>query len=49
MDQGSFDVNLPNQITGPNAGGPCQLTMRTRWAARVAQFCRSVKPKDVSA
>ena len=29
-----------NQITGANAGGPRQLSMRTRWAARVAQFHR---------
>jgi hypothetical protein len=28
----------PNSITGANAGEPRQLTMRTRWAARVAQF-----------
>jgi hypothetical protein len=28
----------PNKITGANAGGPRQLPMRTRWAARVAQF-----------
>jgi hypothetical protein len=27
-------------ITGANAGGPPQLSIRTRWAARVAQFCR---------
>jgi hypothetical protein len=32
-----------NQITGPNAGGPRQLPIRTRWAARVGQFCRSPK------
>jgi hypothetical protein len=32
---------LPNKITGANAGGPRQLAMRTRWAARVAQFWRS--------
>ena len=32
---------LPNKITGANAGGPRQLPIRTRWAARVAQFCRS--------
>ena len=31
---------LPNQVTGPNAGGPRWLAMRTRWAARVGQFCR---------
>jgi len=29
-----------NKITGANAGGPRQLPMRTRWAARVAQFWR---------
>ena len=28
------------KITGANAGGPRQLPMRTRRAARVAQFCR---------
>ena len=33
----------PNKITGANAGGPRQLPMRTRWTARVAQFCRSRK------
>lgn len=31
----------PNKITGANVGGRRQLPMRTRWAARVAQFCRS--------
>ena len=30
----------PNEDTGANAGGPRQLPMWTRWAARVAQFCR---------
>ena len=30
----------PNKITGANAGGPRQSPMRTRWAARVAQFWR---------
>ena len=31
----------PNKITGANAGGPRQLPMRTRWAARIAQLeCR---------
>ena len=34
------DVRAPNKITGANAGGPRQLTMRARWAARVAQFGR---------
>ena len=29
-----------NNVTGANAGGPHQLAMRTRWAARVAQFGR---------
>jgi hypothetical protein len=31
---------MPNKITGANAGEPRQLTMWTRWAARVAQFWR---------
>jgi hypothetical protein len=42
-----------HKITGANAGGPRQLPMRTRRAARVAQFCRwrcyasrVMKPKD---
>ena len=30
----------PNKVTGANAGGPRQLAIRTRWAARVAQFYR---------
>ncbi len=30
----------PNQITGAKADGPCQLPIRTRWAARGAQFRR---------
>jgi hypothetical protein len=29
-----------NKITGPNAGGPRQLPIPTRWAARFAQFYR---------
>jgi hypothetical protein len=29
-----------NKITGANTGGR-QISMRTRWAARAAQFCRS--------
>jgi hypothetical protein len=33
----------PNQITGADAGGPHQLPMRTCWAARVAQLCRSAR------
>ena len=28
----------PNRITGPNAGGPHQSPIRTRWIARVGQF-----------
>jgi len=30
----------PGPYPAANAGGPRQLPMRTRWAARVAQFCR---------
>jgi hypothetical protein len=30
----------PNTIIGANAGGPPQLPIRTRWAARMAQFSR---------
>ena len=40
---GRGTLRMPNKITGANAGGQHQLPMRTRWAARVAQFCRSVK------
>lgn len=29
-----------NKITGANAGSPGWLPVRTRWAARIAQFCR---------
>src|SRR5437667_12857714 len=29
-----------NEITGANAGGPRLLLIRTRSAARIAQFCR---------
>jgi hypothetical protein len=29
-----------NRFTGGNAGGPHQREMGTRYAARVAQFCR---------
>jgi hypothetical protein len=32
---------LPNKITGANAGGRRLLAISTRWAARIAQFCRS--------
>jgi len=35
-----------NKITGANAGGPRQVPMRTRWAARVAQFWRSTRLHD---
>lgn len=28
----------PNKITGANAGGRRRLPMRTRWAARPAEF-----------
>ena len=31
-----------NKITGANAGGLRQLGIRMRWAARIAQFRRSV-------
>ena len=37
---------MANEITGANAGGPRQLPMRTRWAARVAQFWRSAGPSQ---
>lgn len=30
----------PKQVTGANPGGPCQLPIRMRQAARVAQFRR---------
>ena len=33
----------PNKITGANAGGPGQLPIRARWAARIAQFSRSAR------
>ena len=33
----------PNQITGPNAGGPRQFPTPAPQAARVGQFWRSVK------
>ncbi len=31
-------LTSPNQITGASAGGPSQLAIRTRWAARIAPF-----------
>ena len=31
---------MPNQITGPNAGGPRQFSIPTPLAARVGQFWR---------
>lgn len=34
-------VRLPNRITGANAGGLRQMPIRTRRAARIAQFRRS--------
>ncbi len=33
-------LTWPNKITGPNAGGPRQLTIRTSLTARVGQFWR---------
>jgi len=36
----SDSLKPTNKLTGANARGPCQLPMRTRWAARVAQFRR---------
>jgi hypothetical protein len=33
-------VRLPNQITGPNAGGPPLFPTPTLLAARIGQFCR---------
>ena len=33
-------TTLPNKITAANAGGPRPLVIRSRWAARVAQFVR---------
>ena len=38
----------PNKITGANAGGPRRLPMRTRWAARVAQFGRWADMLDLA-
>jgi hypothetical protein len=38
----------PNKVTGANAGGPRQLPMRTRWAARVAQFSSEVIRQEKS-
>jgi hypothetical protein len=35
---------MPNQITGPNAGGPRQFPIRTPLTARVGQFWRSPNP-----
>ncbi len=37
-------INL-SKITGTNAGGPPQLPMRTRPAARAAQFWRWTAPR----
>ena len=33
-------ISVANKLTGANAGGVPQLPMRTRWAARIAQFWR---------
>jgi hypothetical protein len=33
-------IRAANQITGPNAGGPGQFSIRTSLAARVGQFRR---------
>ncbi len=35
-----MEINLPNKVTGANAGGPPVLPMGTHWAARIAQFRR---------
>ena len=35
-----------NKITGANAGGPRQLSIRTPWAARIAQFYRFSRSKS---
>jgi len=34
-------ISSANNFTGAKAGGPYQLAIRTRWAARFAQFRRS--------
>jgi hypothetical protein len=31
---------MPNEVTRANAGGRRRLSIRARWAARIAQFCR---------
>lgn len=40
LNRNNHAHSRPNKITGANAGGPRQLPMRTRRAARVAQFGR---------
>src|SRR5262245_19157617 len=40
-------VTTPNKITGANAGGRRRLPMRTRWAARVAQFGEIMTPSEI--
>src|ERR1017187_10599478 len=40
ISQRNVDDDRPNKITAASASGPPQLPMRTRWATRVAQFCR---------
>jgi hypothetical protein len=37
---------MANKITGAKAGWPRQLAMRSRWAARFAQFRRSTTVKN---
>lgn len=39
-DRMSMTTRSPNQITGPNAGGPRQFSVRTPLTARVGQFWR---------
>jgi hypothetical protein len=36
---------MANKVTGANAGGPRRLPIRGYWAARIAQFCRSLTMK----
>jgi hypothetical protein len=40
--------NMPNKLTGANAGGPHPLSKRSRRAARVAQFCRWTATKHLT-
>jgi hypothetical protein len=41
-------ITLPKKITEANAGGLRRLAIRTCWAARVAQFCRSWRLASVA-